>query len=353
MTDPKPASSDTLVGSATILMTLAGWTAVPLFLEHFSHLIDAWTSNGWRYGFAALLWSPVVLAGLFHKRLPKGLWKVTLVPGLVNSLGQVCFTWAHYKIEPGLLTFGLRIQIICVAIGAALLFPNERRIIRTKSFMVGLVMVLVGTLGTISTGDAIATDQSVFGVGLAILSGVMFAAYSISVRYFLHAVHPIVAFAVISQYTAGLMLLLMLFLGENAGAAAVRLPPVQFYLLLLSSVVGIALGHVCYYIAIARLGVAVSAGVIQLQPFAVGAFSVVLFHERLTPFQWAAGGVAVLGAALVLWVQHRLTRKDRAAIAEATPEEYRDLPADHMVAAVGEAASGDPVPAGERETDER
>lgn len=341
MSERDQHTSNTLIGVTTILMTLAGWTAVPLFLKHFSTLIDPWTSNGWRYGFAALIWSPVILSGLFHRRLPKGLWKVTLVPGIVNSLGQICFTWAHYKIDPGLLTFGLRIQIICVAVGAALLFPNERRIIRTRSFMAGLVMVLVGTIGTVSTGDAISSDQSIFGVMLALLAGVMFAAYSISVRYYLHRVPPIMAFAVISQYTAGVVILLMFLLGDNAGADAVRLPPVQFYLLLLSSILGIALGHVCYYISIARLGVAVSAGVIQLQPFAVGVCSVIWFQERLTAFQWVAGCVAVVGAALVLWVQHQLSRRARVPIDEATPEEYRDFPADHVIAVAAEACERD------------
>ena len=59
-------------------MTLAGWSATPLFLKYFTdpasdHYVDGWTSNGWRYGFAALLWLPTVLYFVFHKtkKLPK------------------------------------------------------------------------------------------------------------------------------------------------------------------------------------------------------------------------------------------------------------------------------------------
>jgi drug/metabolite transporter (DMT)-like permease len=132
-----------------IVATLIGWSSVPLFLKHFSHSIDAWTSNGWRYGFSALLWAPVLMYGAMRSSLPGGLWRAAIVPSIFNCAGQVCFTWAHYKIDPGLLTFGLRMQIVFVALGAYLLFPAERRVIRTPSFLLGAVTVFGGTIGTI------------------------------------------------------------------------------------------------------------------------------------------------------------------------------------------------------------
>src|SRR5688572_29594231 len=108
----KPASPKSALGIATVTMTLVGWASVPLFLRHFAHDIDPWTSNGWRYGFSALMWLPLLAILVLRSRLPPGLWAAAVVPSAVNAAGQVCFTWAHYKIEPGLLTFGLRSQLI-------------------------------------------------------------------------------------------------------------------------------------------------------------------------------------------------------------------------------------------------
>lgn len=305
-------------GISTVLLTLLGWSSVPLFLKHFSHLIDPWTSNGWRYGFSALLWAPVLLIGAWRATLPPHLWRLAIVPSLFNMMGQVCFTWAHYKINPGLLTFGLRTQIIFVAAGAALLFANERRVIRSPGFIAGVLMVLSGTALVILTGrDDITDGANAPGIALAIASGLLFACYALSVRKFMHGIAPLTAFACISQYTAAGMLILMVALGDRAGAAVLEFRADQLFWLFFSSFIGIALGHVCYYTAIARLGVAVSSGVIQLQPIIVSIASFALFDERLTLVQWLGGAVAIGGAAAILIVQQRAKSAESSLAASA------------------------------------
>lgn len=304
---PTPARTP-LAGVVNVLLTLVGWSSVPLFLKHFSHLIDPWTSNGWRYGFSALLWLPVILFGLARRNLPARLWTLALVPSLFNCLGQICFTWAHYKINPGLLTFGLRTQIVFVVFGAAMLFPMERRVIRSPGFLVGVLLVIIGTAAVLTFGATNPFEgASAFGVTLAIASGLLFACYALSVRKFMHGIPPLTAFACISQYTAAAMIGLMLTLGDNAGDGVLHFSASQVFWLLFSSFIGIALGHVCYYTAIARLGVAVSAGIIQLQPILVSIASFFLFDERLTAMQWLGGAVAIGGAGTILWVQQRTT----------------------------------------------
>lgn len=303
-----------------IVLTLLGWSIVPLILRYFSeggHYVDFWTSNGWRYGFSALLWTPAVLLGVRRGTIPQGLWRKALVPSLINAIAQVCFTWAHYKIDPGLLTFGLRFQIVFVAIGAYILFANERRVVRSAMYIVGFVLVLGGSLVTVVFGAGLPTGQQAFGVVLAISSGLFFASYGLAVRYFMHEINPIIAFSVISLYTAGAMIVLMLVMGERGGLSALDLSAWNMTLLLGSAVIGIALGHVGYYTAIARLGVATCAGAIQVQPFIVGVMSAMLYHERLTWVQWVAGVVATFGAVLMLSVQHRLTRTAEAEAAAA------------------------------------
>ncbi|MEM9167886.1 MAG: DMT family transporter, partial [Planctomycetota bacterium] len=301
----------TLAGLVTVLLTLLGWSVTPLFIKHFATpdspgYIDPWTSNGWRYGFSALLWGVPLVIWQFRKKLPPGLWKAALIPALMNCLGQLGFTWAHYKIDPGLLTFGLRAQMIVVAVGAAVLFPIERLVIRRAAFIAGLIMVMGGTAGTIYFDRGFGEGTTMFGVGLALWAGVFFAGYALAVRKCMAGMNPMMSFAVISQYTAGTMVVIMLLIGDEHGLAATRMPADQFGLMLLSSVIGIGLGHVLYYISIAKLGVAVSTGVIQLQPFTVAVLSYVWFGEVLKTSQWVTGSVAVGGAVLMLIVQHRV-----------------------------------------------
>ena len=303
------APARTATGTVTIILTLVGWSSIPLFLRYFADQIDAWTSNGWRYGFSALLWAPVLLLGWLYGRLPRGLWRAAIVPSIVNSVGQVTFTYAHYKIEPGLLSFGLRSQVLFAAVGAYIMFAGERRVIRSPVYLVGLVAVLVGTGGAVMLGRVPIEGAQAEGIMLSVASGALFAGYALAVRKYMSNFGSVIAFAAISQYTAAAMVVLMLVLGRHAGLEVIEMSNADIALLLISAVIGIALGHVFYYMSIARLGVAVSSGVLQLHPFGVGVASYFVFAEILTTPQWVAGGIAVVGAALMLGAQRRIARK--------------------------------------------
>ena len=304
-----------LLAIGAVIFTLLGWSSVPLFIREFSHEIDPWTANGWRYGVSAILWLPVIFMGLARRNLPRGLWVKSIVPGLFNALGQVCFTHTFYKISPGLATFGMRTQIVFVATGAALMFPAERRILRSPAFIVGLIMVMGGAMSIMFLGE---NHQSLeargWGLALAIGAGALFACYGLSVRKFMEGVPSLTAFAAISQLTAALMVGLMLVLGERHGATALDLTPWRFALLLFSGIIGIAIGHVAYYYSIAKLGVMISSSVIQLQPLVVATASAFIFKELLTPLQWTAGLVALSGAALILFTQSSKTPASAKAV---------------------------------------
>jgi drug/metabolite transporter (DMT)-like permease len=314
-------------GSAiiTIVLTLLGWSSIPLFLKYFTDYIDPWTANGWRYAISAVLWLPVIAWAYRRGRAPAGLWRAAIVPSLFNAAAQTCFAWAPYLIDPGLMTFGLRLQIVFVAVGAALLFPMERELLRHRPFLIGLIIVAVGTLVTVALKPGGFEIKSVTGVAIAIASGLLYACYSLSVRKWMNGMNPVVAFAAVSQYTSAMLVGMMLIFAPRFGANVDRLTDMQLVLLVLSSVVGIGLGHSLYFYSLRRLGVAVSAGVVQLQPFIVSIISVIWFKEHLRPAQWVTGAIAVCGAAIMLVAQHRWAsareakRRRDVAIAAQTP----------------------------------
>jgi len=299
------AAATRLSGVATIVLTLIGWSSIPLFLKYFSDFIDPWTANGWRYAISAVLWMPVLVWAYSRRRVPNKLWTAAFIPSIFNALGQICFAWAPYLIDPGLMTFGLRLQIVFVAIGAATLFASERALLRRPAFLIGLIVVAGGTLATVLFKDGGFQAKSTLGIIIAIASGLFYACYALSVRKFMTGMNPIVAFAAVSQYTSLVLVLLMLVIVPDHGVGVFKLTDTQLLLLVVSSVVGIGLGHTLYFYSIGRLGVAVSAGVVQLQPFIVSIFSVFMFNEKLLPIQWVTGCIAVCGAAIMLVTQHR------------------------------------------------
>lgn len=341
-----------MLGIVTVVMTLLGWSSVPLFITHLAESIDVWTSNGWRYAFSALLWAPVLVWGLTRNSLPKGIWKAAIVPSIFNALGQAAFAWSFYNIDPATATFGLRLQIVFVAVGALLLFPSERAVLRRPAAWLGIALVLGGIAGTLAFANRGHAPKVIgspaahnFGVVLAVVAGLLFACYGLSVRKCMAAFHPVTAFAAISQYTSLVLVLFMFVMARNPrthapdfGFSAFALPASEIGWLLLSSLIGIALGHVFYYIAIARLGVAVSSGVIQLQPFCVALGQLLMFGIPLTVPQWYCGGLAVVGAMILLSVQWLVARagasrpiaKQRSATCETCGYDLDGLEVPHL-----------------------
>ena len=305
MTSSQTQATARFTGVAMILLTLAGWTSIPLFLRHFKDQIDPWTANGWRYGISALIWLPPLFIGAARGSLPKGLWRAALVPSIFNTVAQVCFAIAPYMVEPGLMTFSMRLQIVFLMGGAAFFFPAERRVIRSMGFIVGMSMVLMGTMATLYFKPGGLGGGTLAGVLISITAGILYAGYSLSVRHYMHGMNSLMAFAAVSQYTAGAIVVLMLVLGERAGMKALDMPGREFAYLVLSAIVGIGVGHTLYFASIARLGLAVSAGVVQMQPITVSVGSYFLFGEILTTDQWVGGVAAIAGAAIMLIAQHR------------------------------------------------
>lgn len=302
---PTASKEDRLSGILYIVLTLLGWSSVLLFLKHLTGFIDAWTANGWRYGLSALLWLPLLLAGAYRGTLPEGLWRRALVPALFNCVGQVCFAWAPYYIGPGLAGFLLRVNIIFSTAGAFILFADERLLARSPVFWSGLALVISGSIGTVLLSAAPIAGATATGVALGLVAGAFYGLYGVSVRYWMRGVPSMLSFAVISLYTAIAMISLMIPLADRGGLAVLDLSAFNWLMLVLSALIGIALGHVFYYSAIARLGVAVSAAVVQLAPFICGAASVIIFHEVLTRGQWACGAVMLLGAGVLLRAEGR------------------------------------------------
>ncbi len=320
MTHATPPSF--LAGLSLILITLACWTSIPPILSYFAPLIDGWTANGWRYALSALLWLPPLIYHAAKRTTPPRLYRLALLPSLFNAGAQICFGLAPYFISPSLMTFALRLQVVFLMLGAAAMFPAERRTIRSPLFLSGLAMLLSGTLATLALREGgLGDTATTTGVILAVSSGMLYAAYALSVRKLMHNTPPLLAFAAVSQYTGVALLACMLLWGRGTpnftllnwqwGGSEVLtvLSAKQQLLLLASAIIGIGIGHTLYYSSIQRLGLALSSGIVQLQPVTVSLVAWAFFDQVLRTSQWLTGAGAITGAVLMLVAQHRAQRR--------------------------------------------
>ena len=316
------------------MTTLMCWSFGPLLIANFADQIDTHTNNGWRYSIAALVWLPLVLTRLAKGTFPKKLWTVALPATAWNLSGQVAFVESFQRVDPGIVAFALRAQIIAVALGAAIMYASERRVIRKPLFIAGGLLVIVGTTLVILLGYDNAeelTDVSqadlLIGAALAGFSGVAFGGYAVAIKPVMKVASPFLGYGVISLYTAAALLPLMFIFGENHGAAPLDFDAGTFGLLVLTAILPLTIGHTSYYLAIRNIGATPASAVIQLQPFTVAALSVWLRDEVLTIGQWIWGVVAAGGALAMLFVQHQTAAADRRAH-RAQPVEEEDLLVD-------------------------
>jgi drug/metabolite transporter (DMT)-like permease len=302
------ARRDGIVGIVCILGTLVGWASILLFLKHLVPYLDGWTTNGWRYGLSALMWLPLVIVGASKGTLPQGIWRRAIAPSVFNCLGQILYALMPYYIGPALGGFLIRMALVSSTLGAFVLFVDERLLLRMGMFWAGMCAVIGGSVGTIFLGSDAIHGATATGVLLGATSGLLFGLYGVAVRYCMRGISAMTSFSVISLYTAAGLVVVMLLRGKDHGLEVMQLSGFNWFMLVASAIIGIAICHVSYYVAIARLGVAVSTAVVQLSPFlcAIGAF--IIYGETLTVGQWSSGFLMIAGAMGLLVAEQRRHR---------------------------------------------
>jgi len=283
------------------------WSVVPLFLRYLRDFIhDGWTTNGFRYPVGALLYLPALYIGIKSKSLHPRLWTAAFLPVGVNIVGQTLWAWAPYYIEPGLISFLARSMVVWAAIGSFIVFQDERALMRSPRFWAGMCTALLGLSCIISFSDWLTSRNTAVGILMIIATGLCWAVYGITMRVNMKTAPVGLSFFVVSLYTSAACLVMMFAWGDPAQVP--DLPPKAAAILALSAVVGIAVAHGLYYIAIRSLGVAISTGAAMMAPFFTSAISYFIYDERLAPMQWVGGIILFAGAIVMIWAQQHLSR---------------------------------------------
>ncbi|MBN1351236.1 DMT family transporter [candidate division KSB1 bacterium] len=301
---PQHPTRINLTATLALLVSILCWSVVPLFLKYFTKHIDGWTANGYRYPFAALLYIPWLFIFFRKGNLTPDVWKQALLPASINLVGQSLWAWAPYFINPALQAFIVRLSVVWAVMGSFILFSDEQQLLKSKRFWSGILLAITGFLGIVLGGSKLPADSTLTGIIIIILCSVFWALYNLAVRRNMNSIDSRLAFGVISLYTAIGCLILMFILGTPS--AIFHLPArVNFYLFL-SAFIGIATAHVLFYVAMKRIGVAISTSVNLASPFITAILSYMIFNEILTGVQWGAGVLLASGAILLLWAQEKL-----------------------------------------------
>lgn len=310
------------IGTAALAGSILCWSVMPPMLKSFTIHIDAWTMNGVRYPFVALLWSGPLIYQYRRGRVDSSVWKAALLPTAVNLFAQTLWAWLPYFIPATHMAFLARISVVFGIAGGFLCFEDERPLMRRPLFWAGAVCSATGFIVMNLPNLAGWSGKEWFGTLLVFVCGAFYGLYGVAVRYSMRGHRPWVAFPVISIYTSVVLFLLMFFLGEPTRLLA--MPKFNLSLLLLSAVIGIAAAHTFFYMSIEHLGVAISSGSQLLGPFLTFLWAFLFLGETLTLIEWIGGTGLVLGGLLLIRTQTALAPAsmdaDKAPIEPKLPD---------------------------------
>jgi len=293
------------------LGALIFWSLGPIFIKYFTEFMDSWTQNLLRYSVACLFWLPFLILSIRDKSLDKRVWRRAMVPAAANVVMQSLWAAAFYYIDPAFMVLLTKTNIIWIAVFSLILLPEERLLIRSRHFWLGLALSITGLLGVMRYEVSIEEAATVTGIVIAMAGAFMWGVYTISARIAFREIDSRSGFSVMSIYTvAGLGICMLLF---GKGGNFKLMGPPQWACLVISAVTAIALAHTMYYAAMRRIGATIPALVILAQPFIVLAISHVAFGESLNASQIFFGVVLLAGSALAIWAQQHLNRKTQSA----------------------------------------
>jgi len=305
------------------LGALCFWSLGPIFIKYLTGYVDSWTQNMLRYSIACLFWLPFLVLSLKAKRLNHRVWRRAIVPAAANILMQSLWAAAFYYIGPAFMVLQTKTNIIWIAGFSLIFFSDERALVKSKSFWLGLTLSIVGLIGVMYHKVDLSETRIITGIFVAQASAFMWGIYTISVKIAFRDIDSRSGFSVISIYTvAGLAVAALLF-GKIDRAA--QMGAWQWACVVISGVTAIALAHTLYYAAIRRIGATIPAMVILAQPFIVLAISYVVFGESMNIFQLFFGIVLLIGSALAIFAQQHLKHNSQSVSHGNSPLRTQEL----------------------------
>jgi drug/metabolite transporter (DMT)-like permease len=291
-------------GYVAIFATVIIWSTPSLFQFYLIRYYEPWSQNFYRYLVAFIAVLPFVFLRFRAKggQLGGAAFIACLIPSLPNVVHQITQTVALYHMGPGLYAIFGRSTVIFTALLALIFFPEERRIVRQWEFQVGTALGLVGAVGVVYFQKGWeAGAMPLRGFVIAFVASFCWALYSVLVKRPSAMLGPIRSFGIISFITSLLLLPLTIAFGKIE--TPLRVDAGVNLILIISAVTCISLAHVLYYVAIRKVGVALSQTLQLICPAGALGLSALFFGERLTQAQLWSAALLLFGAFLAMRVK--------------------------------------------------
>jgi drug/metabolite transporter (DMT)-like permease len=133
-----------------VFLSVFGWGLSPVFIRYLSGVYDPFSMNCVRYGTAAVLlvaWSLLFRRADLWRAVRR--WRPTLGLAGINIFQQAAWTIAIFHTTATSAQLLTKLQVPSVIILSFLIFRDERAIIRSRRFLLGTLLALIGVAGVL------------------------------------------------------------------------------------------------------------------------------------------------------------------------------------------------------------
>lgn len=230
-----------------------------------------------------------------------------ILPIFLYSSGQYLWVAGLEKIKPAFAYLIEKSETIITVILAYILLSQERRTIISKKFIFGVILSVAGCVCIIVFRKDFGIEIS-HGIWYCFAAACMFAFYSVSIKKIsanLESLH------ISTAVVLGLSVFFSIPFFFNGSAVASKIYPgkMPFIVAVISGIVSIGLGNICYMKAIKLLNVSVMTNILLLNTLIVAIGSYFIYGEKLTLLQILSAPLLLLGCALVVQASMKEEKK--------------------------------------------
>jgi len=293
-----------LKGLLAIASTVILWSLAVVLIKYLSRHFDVATQNWIRYSSASLF---LLALSLNHLRELREIVtdKSTLLPVSLVFLFQTLAVHGLYITKSTIASLLMRTSAIFTVLLSYILLKEERRIVRSKPFILGTSIAFVGVAGIYyKPGEVVEWNES-FGMILVITGSLAWSGYVVSVKRLLKGRDPLLfTTAVISL--SSLMFIPHVMINGNPLRVLDESLEINA-ILVISGILGVGLGNWMNYIAMKELG-AVIPSILRLSiPLFTGVLSFFILGETLLLNEILFGTILLFGCSIVVFYTSRMT----------------------------------------------
>ncbi len=293
---------------------------VSVMLRYLLRTFDPWIVAGIRsltgglflLCIAFVLWRGDLRAYLRDRRQ----WRLLLLTTLLGIVPGWLTNEAISRIPALVASLLSTLSLPLMSVLAALVYADERRVLRSGSFWLGAPLLLAGTAGlalaqTPGASDQMSTSGHGLGIAMLLLSFLLNAIPQLFLKHAVSDAHPFVLSGSLGVASGLIYSVLAFVFGEPS--RLVTAPAWLTLLLVLSGAYGLLTGSALYLAAVKRFGLIVVNLVWLISPVFVGLFGYAVLNETPTVGQLWSGLALLAGCGIVLVSRNAAKRRGAPA----------------------------------------